>query len=63
VSLAYFDTDSASNGRQRPHRTPPADRPKFRNRDNHRLRMLLIAGGLQIRRNHPQAEEPSIRHN
>lgn len=48
--LAYFDTNGASNGDteavnglvelQSPHR------PRFRNRDNYRLRCLFITGEL-----------------
>ena len=50
--LAYFDTDGASNGGTEAinglielHRRIARG---FRNRDNYRLRMLLIAGGLPL---------------
>ena len=55
--LAYFDTDGASNGGTEAinglielHRRIARG---FRNRDNYRLRMLLIAGGLR-QSPHPQ---------
>ena len=51
-SLGYFDTDGANNGGTEAinglielHRRIARG---FRNRDNYRLRMLLIGGGLNL---------------
>jgi hypothetical protein len=45
--LAHFDLPGPDQGHQRPTRTPPRLRPRFRNLTSYIARSLLKAGGFR----------------